>query len=61
MVVEVVVCCAEVAKRRGSMQRGGRMQGALEQKNCSVHPAASNCELESHRELVVEGSGKQTS
>ena len=55
MVVEVVVCCAEVAKRRGSMQRGGRMQGALEQKKCSVHPAASNCELESHRELVVEG------
>ena len=63
MVVEVVVCCAEVAKRRVSTQRGGRKEGSLEQRQlhtCNVHPAASNCELESSRELVVDGSGKQT-
>ena len=58
MVIEVLVCCAEVAGRRGSMQRGGRIEGSLEQRRlyaCNVHPAASNCELESNRELVAEG------
>ena len=58
MVVEVVICCAEVVERGGSTQRGGRKEGSLEQRRlhaCSVHPAASNYELESSRELVVQG------
>ena len=54
MVVEVVICCAEVVERGGSTQRGGRKEGSLEQRRlhaCSVHPAASNYELEAAESL----------